>query len=389
MIKPQFQSKWVILSSAWLIYFAFGIIHSPFAPLVTPIMSDLNLTYTQVGLISGSWPLIYIFSAYPLGLLIDRIGVKKSLSLGVFIISLSSLLKIFSTDFYSLFLFTALFGIGGPLISIGLPKFIGMSFKGKERKTGAGIYVSGNIMGSVTGLALTNLLLPIVGSWRMIFFWYSMFSFAVCFISLVVVPHPKFKSQTTSLMKMKDVKHILRLKKVWVVLLIGIVHFFLGHGIDNWLPKILEYKGFDIITVGFIASVGTFSAIFGSILLSKLTTYINKIYVLAIILSTCSLSILLFYFINDFFVILPIFILGFALGGLMPILLVTLIDIPEIGMKNIGGVIGLFFAVGEIGGFLGPFIVGFLRDMTGSFLPGLLALSISSFLMIFFLKIIK
>ena len=188
---------------------------------------------------------------------------------------------------------------------------------------------------------------------------------------------------------MKDVKHILRLKKVWVVLLIGIVHFFLGHGIDNWLPKILEYKGFDIITVGFIASVGTFSAIFGSILLSKLTTYINKIYVLAMILFTCSLSIILFYFVNNFFVILPIFILGFALGGLMPILLVTLIDIPEIGLKNIGGVIGLFFAVGEIGGFLGPFIVGFLRDMTGSFLPGLLALSISSFSMIFFLKIIK
>jgi nitrate/nitrite transporter NarK len=51
-------------------------------------------------------------------------------------------------------------------------------------------------------------------------------------------------------------------------------------------------------------------------------------------------------------------------------------EMPEIGGERIGTVVGLFFAVGEIGGFLGPFLMGYIRDITGSFLPGILLLAI-------------
>lgn len=36
---------------------------------------------------------------------------------------------------------------------------------------------------------------------------------------------------------------------------------------------------------------------------------------------------------------------------------------------------GLFFSVGEIGGFLGPLLIGVLADLTGSFTVGILALA--------------
>ena len=42
----------------------------------------------------------------------------------------------------------------------------------------------------------------------------------------------------------------------------------------------------------------------------------------------------------------------------------------------LGSVTGVFFCVAEIGGFFGPFVVGYLVDVTGGFLSGAFFLSI-------------
>ncbi len=54
----------------------------------------------------------------------------------------------------------------------------------------------------------------------------------------------------------------------------------------------------------------------------------------------------------------------------MPFLMLILMELPEVGSKYIGSAGGMFFCVAEIGGFAGPFIVGALKDLTGSFLGG-------------------
>jgi fucose permease len=82
----------------------------------------------------------------------------------------------------------------------------------------------------------------------------------------------------------------------------------------------------------------------------------------------------------------PIF--GLLLSGasgpsIFPLLLLILMDIPEVGPKYLGSATGVFFCFSEMGGFLGPFIVGFLVDYTGTFMTGavfllLLVLVISS-----------
>jgi hypothetical protein len=68
-------------------------------------------------------------------------------------------------------------------------------------------------------------------------------------------------------------------------------------------------------------------------------------------------------------------IVGLLLSGvtgpcLTPLLLLMLMDAPEVGSKYLGSATGVFFCVSEAGGFLGPFIVGFLVDITGTFMTG-------------------
>ena len=54
----------------------------------------------------------------------------------------------------------------------------------------------------------------------------------------------------------------------------------------------------------------------------------------------------------------------------MPLLVLVLMDIPEVGSKYMGAAAGMFFCIAEIGGFGGPFVMGAVRDLTGGFPAG-------------------
>src|SRR4030042_5155498 len=116
------RHRWMNLFLLWLLYVAFGLISRSVAPLVTPILKDLQLSYTQMGFILGSWQLTYIVVAILAGTLIDKWGVRKSLMAGAIVIGLSSALRYFPKGFGGMLWAVALFGAGGSMISGGLPK---------------------------------------------------------------------------------------------------------------------------------------------------------------------------------------------------------------------------------------------------------------------------
>ena len=66
---------------------------------------------------------------------------------------------------------------------------------------------------------------------------------------------------------------------------------------------------------------------------------------------------------------------GFCAGAILPLLLSMLMDLREVGASAIGAATGIYFAVGEIGGFAGPAAMGLLKDLTGSFTAGLVLLA--------------
>ena len=67
---------------------------------------------------------------------------------------------------------------------------------------------------------------------------------------------------------------------------------------------------------------------------------------------------------------------GICFGAATPLLIVILMDLPEVGAKGIGAASGLLFSIGGIGGFTGPLVVGFLTEATGTILTGMITLAI-------------
>ena len=95
-------------------------------------------------------------------------------------------------DAATLFGAVGLFGIGGPLISIGAPKAIAQWFQGAERGLAMGVYITGPALGNMLALALTNsVLMPLTGgNWRQVLLIYSGFILITGLAWFLLGSHP-------------------------------------------------------------------------------------------------------------------------------------------------------------------------------------------------------
>lgn len=372
---------------AWSIYFCFGLICFSLAPLVTFIMADLNLTYTQIGFIAGAWPLAFLISSYPEGTIIDRIGTRKSLALGIVLISSSSILRALAYNFPSLLIFAAMFGFGAPMISLGLPKLVASWFSGRERGTASGIYFTGAYSGIAFSQGATNsLIIPLVGSWRYCFLLYGLVGLLVALVWIRFSRSPPrldLRKLNGDQKTWEAMTKLLKYRDVWMVVIIGSTTFITVHSLTNWLPKILESQAFTATMAGFFAAAFSLCRVLGSLIIPRMSYSMgSRKLLVSIILIITALSTFLMGSAVETWLLLGIISGGICIGALSPILLTILMDMPEVGSRNMGAAGGLFFSFGEVGGILGPIMIGLLKDITGSFFLGLaiLALIVGSML---------
>jgi cyanate permease len=205
------------------------------APLVTPIVSDLNLSYAQMGLILGSWQFVYIVASIGAGNLIDRWGERKSILAGALFVSLSAGLRCFSYGFGTMLFAVALLGVGGPMMSIGGPKTISLWFLVKRRGTALGIYMTGSGTGMLLGFALTNsFVMPLFDySWRVTFLSYGILAFITAILWWFLAKDVKPETTTERIGVVKVLSQIVRIRNVQFVLIMGLISFATTHGLMN------------------------------------------------------------------------------------------------------------------------------------------------------------
>lgn len=342
--------------------------------------SDLHLSYTQMGFILGTWQLVYTVAAIPLGFLIDRIGTYKALLLAACIVGTSAILRSFATNFGTMVAFVGLFGLGGCMVSIGIPKVASIWFLGKERATATGIYATGGTAGGIVALSLTNsVVIPLVGSWRTAYLIYGLVAFLVAAVWLLRGRAGPASAEPRKVPPVENrgwqgIRPAFS-RNVLLIVFIGITTFLVAHGLQQWLPTILQLNGMTAIQADLAVSLVNVFMIFGSLLAPRLPFLVgSKKWAICILLIIQGLSVLTISG-GSGPVLWTVLALRGVSGGFMPLLSLILMDLPEVGPARMGMVGGLFFAIGEIGGFGGPAIMGLFKDATGTFLWGLVFLA--------------
>ena len=373
----QRRYRWVMLALVWLLYCSFGLVSRSIAPLITPILKDLNISYSQMGIILGAWPLTYIMVAAMGGALMDKWGIRKSLFAGIIIIGLSASLRYFTNGFTTMLLCVALFGLGGPMISIGCPKTISVWFRGKGRAAAVGVYMTGPAIGGLIVLSLTNsVVMPLTGySWRLTFVGYGLVAFAAALVwwFLARDVKPAGAEQRTSIVEV--FRGLISIRNVQLILIIGFLSMVIGHGLTNWLPKILETSGLSPEAAGFAASIPVLVGIPTVLFVPRFVppNLRGRIIVLTSLAGAIVLMILAMA--SGGFLTTGLALYGLVFRCAMPLLMLILMDLPEVGSRYMGSAGGMYFCVAEIGGFTGPYMMGALVDLTGNFLIGVYTLA--------------
>jgi nitrate/nitrite transporter NarK len=148
-----------------------------------------------------------------------------------------------------------------------------------------------------------------------------------------------------------------------------------AYGIGIWLPQILKTHGLSNLAVGFVSAV---PYLFASVAMLVWAGYVDRAgrrilnLTLGFLMATAGLVVSVVW--ND---------LAPALTGLTVALVgvtsarAIFWTVPTSFLTGRGAAGGLAFitTIGSLGGFFGPFLVGWIKDATGSFILGLIAMA--------------
>ncbi len=373
--------RWFVLAGVWLLYAVFGLIATSLAPLVPNVEADLGMSHAAMGSVMGAWQLVYIFSAIPSGMLLDRLGARRALTIGVLLIGASAFGRSLAEGYWGLLLAVMLFGVGGPIVSAGAPKVITRWFTGSSRGLAMGIYMTGPAIGGVVSLTGTHsVLLPAFdGDWRGVFqLWAGLAVLAaVVWFAIARDDDAPLEDTTTAavLPRGATLRALLTQDAVRIVLLMSIGVFMINHGLNNWLPELLRQGGMTIVEAGYWAALPTVIGIVGSLLIPRLATPERRFHILAALCVCATAASLLLLSTSTVPLTVGLVLQGIARSALMTVLILTLVELPGIGERHAGTASGLFFSAAEVGGVLGPLGLGLAYDLTGDFLVGLASLA--------------
>ncbi|WP_436900934.1 MFS transporter [Halovenus halobia] len=348
------------------------------------IIADVGLSGTQAGLLAGAVPLTYIPLALFSGLAVDRIGPGRSLFVALVCIGVAQLARSVAPGFLGLLATTLTLGVGATLVTFGLPKLVSVLFPPESTGLPSSVYLVGASAGTAAAFSLGRPLIgPALGGWRNLFFWTGVVILCYAVVWLLVVVFSRLGSQESTageeMPMVDDLKTVLVHPQLRLVVVLGITYLLIIHGLQGWLPTILESRGLSAGRAGQTTTLLVGANVVGVLTIPGLADRFDARRG-AIVAASAVAGFGVVGIIGGGATALAVAGIvgaGLGVGGLSPMVRAIPPALEGIGPRLTGTAVGLVFAVGEIGGFAGPFLIGFLRDSTGSFVPGLAVLAIS------------
>jgi len=379
--------RWVLFTGICGVYFAFGVVAMSIPPLVGDIRADLGLSRGSMGLALGAWQVVYIVSAPVGGRLIDRLGLHRGILLGALVVTASGLVRAAAGGFGTFWLAIALFGVGGPLISAGAPKAVGLWFgTERERRLAIGAYSTMPAIGGMATLVLSNsVLMPLTGSWRATVVIETGLMVVALGVWLVVsgrAPEPPVAVTSMGASGAVGRRGLLASSEFRLVLLLGLGVMFIGHGLSGWMPEVLrEHSGFSAMAAANWVALGGLVGVVASLVVPRHTERHRLPSVMAMTLLAVAVGLVAVVVLPTMLDPVPVAMAGLR-SAMVPLVLVVLMESDAVEPSNTGVAYGLWFAVAEIGGVTGPLVLGRVADTSAGFGGALLLVALVCVLML-------
>ncbi|MFE3897204.1 MULTISPECIES: CynX/NimT family MFS transporter [unclassified Priestia] len=349
------------------------------SPVLHGITKELGMSSTSASLLTSIPLLCFGFCSLFAGRLANRYQSEKVITFFISCIGIATFLRVFTNSSLYLLITALLIGAGIGVVSPLLSGFIKSYFPEKAASM-IGIYSTSMVVGASISIGLTTPLQHwLNNSWKNGLAFWSIFALFAIPLWLMVTkqshtPKSKFSQKRKAFLPLKN-------KEAWLLTsFVGLVTL-LFYCFAAWLPAIVEEKGWTPAFGGLAGTIAMIAQLPATLLLPSLLRVLpNKRFWITFFTLSVIVGLSLLCFTNVTPIISSI-CLGIGGGGLVSLTLLLPIDktASPIEASNWSA---MTQAIGYMIGAVGPFIIGFLHDYLGSFVPTLYLLIIMGFIVI-------
>lgn len=331
---------------------------SSIGPLLDTIRTDLNLTSSQVSLLT-SVPVFCMGLFAPLAVSFNKkLGLKRSIAILVAAIGVFTLLRgILPT--YPVLLISAFFiGMSIAIISPLLSAMIKRNFPTRTASL-IGVYSFGMGVGATLAAGLTGVIYSFAG-WPIALASWGLLSIVAILVWLRVNEPPAeiIEVPVEGVGMVSPLKN----KRAWYMLAFFGLQSSLFFSTVTWLAPIAIDKGLSIVLAGGVLTVVSIVGIMGNLTLPFLLDRwpSRHLWILVSIFSGV-LGVLMLMFAGTQFIWVAAFFLGITLGGLFPLALLMPLD-ENSSADDVNSWTAMIQSGGYIISAVTPFSIGLLYD---------------------------
>ncbi len=343
------------------------------ALLLPVIRKDLGLSFTQAGSLAAATTLVYALMQMPAGYLSDRFSPKRLFCIGILGSTVLALTFGLVANYWQALVNQTLSGFFRALVFTPGMALLTEWFPPNRRATATGLYLVGGYSGSV----IFNLVGPLLVArfdWR--FSFISIASLGIIAI-LFLIRFGKDAPQAGERQKgsMLEAFNLFRYRVMWVCGGIQYIRFGVVQGICYWLPSFLvNEKGLSLQLTGVIIAIQVVftspSNIVGGYISDRLK---NPILVISVSLGVLGMTTGLLIMAKSMMLVVALI---FVNAIFLQMYFGPLFSIPVelLGVRKAGISTGFSNFFANIGGFSAVYLLGALKDSTGGFNSGFLAI---------------
>lgn len=341
-----------------------------FLPL---IRHDLNLSFTQGGILAAVNTAVYALMQVPSGLLADRFGPKRLFVIGLFGVNALTILFSLEHTYPQLVVNQAVSGIFRSLVFAPGLLLIIKQFPADRTATALGVYIAGGFSSNVVLSSIGPALVGVLG-WRELFVIFAASSLvALLALALTVDDVPPAGAAAVSA---RAVRQLLSHPVLWLCGLIQFVRLAVVTGLTFWLPSlIVNDKGHSIATAGAITAIGAIVTAPANFVGGYISDrYQRPLSVIGISLSALCVTIASIAVVRNLALLILVVVL---MSVFLQLYFGPLFEVPlrYLGRDNAGLTSGIGNLFANLGGMTSTLGLGAVKDATGSFDTGLAALA--------------
>jgi len=380
-VATESRYRFIVGAIILLAMLAAGALWVAPGPLFPLIMRDLSADRTTVSWLTSIVSLVMGICAIPAGILASRIGLKRTFAIGFFLMT-SAVLSPFCSNVMPLLATRILFALGVAMTFPVAGGLIMQWFHGRELPLFNGLNSSSISLGN-TIVLFTAVPVANAFGWKAPLTTYGV----VCLVFALswLILGKENRSYSSGLDNESPPINIITVLKRKTTIILGLTvagPFILFMAISSWLPTYYnEVFGIPLSQASWMTGLFPIFGIVGCILggVLPMRTGLRKPFLL-IPGGLISLAALGTFLINNTIInCISIALFGMCDYIFVPVVFTLCMELPDVTPPIATLVIAAMLAIGNVCGFTGPMIVGFLTDLTGSYLPGMLVCSLLGF----------